>query len=81
MGKAILKLDPHEVDTTAWKKLSAHYERDLADKRRELENPRASDTERTRLCWQIDMIKRFLSHSDQDQKNVAGAGESPPPAV
>lgn len=75
MAKTAFKLEKHETESSTWKKLSAVYERELDDKRQQLENPRQSDTERTRLCWQIDMIKRFLSHADQDQKNVAGAGE------
>lgn len=75
MARQALRLTAQEVREEGWKKLEAYYEAELAEKRRKLENPRAIESERIRLCWQIDMIKRFLSHSEQGHKNVAGAGE------
>lgn len=65
----------HERKSSTWEKLQAHYKPLLAKHRARLENPSIDDRERVALCWKIDMIKGLLALGEQDNKDVAGAGQ------
>lgn len=69
-----MKLNPHEIQSTLWQKLVAHYTPVLAKHRVRLENPKIAESERIQLCWQIQAIKDLFELAEPSRKNGTDAG-------
>lgn len=65
------KLTPAEAGTPLWQKLVEHYQGELAEFRRRLEEPNMEERVRVSLCWRIQMIKELIALGDPDEKERA----------
>lgn len=69
---AKFKLTPAEAGTPLWQKLVEHYQGELAEHRRRLEDPNMEERVRVSLCWRINEIKKLIALGEQDEQERAG---------
>lgn len=61
-----MKLTPHEVDSSAWKRTAAYIEDKLKNYRRDLERDK-TDLATAKLRGQIDALKLVLKLAEPEQ--------------
>lgn len=65
-----MKLNPHEINTSVWQKIEAHYTPILAKYRTRIENPRIEEKERIELAWKIASVKELLALAEPDKTSA-----------
>lgn len=63
-----MNLQPHEVGSPLWQKLSEYYTPQLQDLRNRIENPTMDEKVRVHLCYKIQFIKDFLAMAEEPKR-------------